>query len=361
LNLSDAPGIPYHRQIVEQVARSIRSGDLAPDSSLPSVREMASRLLVSRTAVRQAYADLEAAGLIVRNPDRRVHVATDAAAASREMALDQGSSLLSHAVARARGLGLTGGDVDAVEAERLAWEVEMAAGIQRRLLPGSDPVIDGYDIAGLSLPCREIGGDLYDFVPCADRTLALAIADVTGKGVPASLMVSTLHASIRLLIDDGRPLTEVVGRANRQFHSSSPENRFAGLFLARLDVPTGRVVSVNAGQDPPILLRREGRAETLTRGGLLVGCLPDASYESEATSLEPGDLLLASTDGITETLSGEGEQYGLRRLVDHVRRNRELPAGELARSLITAVEQFSDGSPATDDRTVVVVKRLQER
>jgi DNA-binding transcriptional regulator YhcF (GntR family) len=357
IQIREAAANPYRRQIAGQMSRRIRSGDLPPDSPLPSIRGLARQLLVSALAVKQAYADLEAAGLVVRRSGSGVFVASDAEAASRDMALEEGATLLFDAVSRARRLGLTGGGLDLIEGERLAWEVEVAARIQRGLLPGTDPALEGYDISGLSIPCREVGGDLYDFLPCAGGELALAIADITGKGIPASLLVSTLHASLHLLLDEDRPLTDVISRTNRQLHISSPENRFAGLFLARLHPPTGRLRYVNAGQDPPLLLRRDGSLDLLTRGGLPVGCSPDAAYESEAAVMEPGDLLLATTDGITETLSAGGEEFGGERLVDHVCRNRHLPAVELAASLITAAERFSGGTAAMDDRTVLVVKR----
>jgi len=357
IQLNGASGVPFHRQIVEQVVDLIRSGRLPPNARLASVRDLAGRLLVSLVTIRSAYALLEAAGLIVRREGRGAFVAGRVEEACRERALAEACQILAGAVTRAERLGLTGEALDALEGERLQWEVELASEVQRRLLPASPPEVEGYDIAGLAIPCREIGGDLYDFLPCPDGALALALADVTGKGVPAALLVSTLHASLHILVEDGRPLAEVVARAGRQFLSSAPDNRFAGLFLARLEPATGEMGSINAGQDPPVLLRRDGRVESLTRGGSLLGIPRDAPFECQATTIQPGDLLVAFTDGITETRSPRGEEFGRDRLVSYLRGNRELPAGELCRSLVAAAEAFSGGAPAEDDRTVLVVRR----
>jgi sigma-B regulation protein RsbU (phosphoserine phosphatase) len=357
IQLNGASGVPFHRQIVEQLTDLIRTGRLQPNAPLSSSRDLAGQLLVSLVTIRRAYALLEQAGLIVRGEAGDPVVTHRVEEACRERALAQACQLLSEAVAGAERLGLAPGDLDALEAERLQWEVELASGVQRRLLPASPPEIEGYDVAGLAIPCREIGGDLYDFLPCPDGSFALALADVTGKGVPAALLVSTLHASLHLLLEDGRPLPEVVARAGRQFLSSAPDNRFAGLFLARLDPSSGQLLSINAGQDPPILLRRDGEALCLTRGGSLLGIPRQTPYECERTVMRPGDLLVAFTDGITETRSPRGEEFGRERLVWHLRENRALPAAELARSVVAAAEAFSAGAAAADDRTILVARR----
>jgi len=357
IHLSSTSGVPFYRQILQQVAQGIRCGQFPPGRPVPSARDLAARLLVSLITVQRAYANLEAAGLLEEDTEEGVRVAEGAEEAGRSLALVEGCEELSRAVSRARLLGLSGEEVDAAEAERLSWEVEMATGVQRLLLPDAPPEIPGYDIAGLTVPCREIGGDLYDFIPLSKDRLAFAIADVTGKGVPASLLVSTLSTAIHLLLEDERPLSQVVDRTNRRFHASSPSNRFAGLFLADLDLGTGKLTSVNAGQDPPIVMRKGGSVETLTGGGMILGVLPQVAYKSEETVLEPGDLLAAVTDGITETRDERGEEFGFERLAAHLAAHGTERAGELVRSLIGAAEAFSGGAPAHDDRTIVIIKR----
>ena len=366
IDLNSASGVPFHRQIVEEVARRVRAGELRADTRLPDTRDLAADLIVSLATVRQAYSVLEALGIAAKGPGGALVVADHADRASREKAMDETCAVLAEAVARARSLSATealleGPDaehlVESADLERLAREVELASGVQSRLLPERDPELAGWDVSGLTIPCREIGGDLFDYVPCPDGRIALAIADVTGKGVPAALLVSTLHTALHLLLCENLPLNEVVGRANRQFHLSTPENRFAGLFVARLDPASGALESVNAGQDPPVIVRDSGEVRVLRKGGVLVGLFPDFEYEVEVSRLEPGDMFAAFTDGITETRSPWGEEFGTGRLVKHLASRREAAAREVARSLVEAAETFSGGAHAKDDRTVLICRR----
>ncbi|MEJ2367395.1 MAG: SpoIIE family protein phosphatase [Acidobacteriota bacterium] len=366
IDLNSASGVPFHRQIVEEVARRVRVGDLQMNAPLPGARDLAANLIVSLATVRQAYSVLVALGIAMRKPDGGMVVAAHADRASREQAMDETCAELADAVARARVLSATEALLDtpdtealveAADLQRLAREVELASGVQSRLLPGRDPDLEGWDVAGMTIPCREIGGDLYDYIPCPDGRIALAIADVTGKGIPAALLVSTLHTALHILLGEDLPLETVVSRANRQFHLSAPENRFAGLFLARLDPETGMIESVNAGQDPPVIAHANGDVEVLRKGGVLVGLFPDFEYEVHATTLQPGDVFAACTDGVTEARSPRGEEFGAGRFLKHLESHRDASAADTARSLIDAAETFSGGAHASDDRTVLICRR----
>src|SRR6185436_16742439 len=235
-------------------------------------------------------------------------------------------------------------------------DLRMAAEIQLGLLPRVSPQIAGYGIIGDTSPCRAVGGDYYDFAVYSG-TLHFALADVSGKGTGAALLTTALRAAVRSHWTE-ESITHAMTRINRTVCQNVPENRYITFFLGRLEPLSGRLSYVNAGQNPPLLVRAGGEVERLNEGGTVLGMFEDASYVEGSTELRPGDTLLAFSDGISETWSAQNEEFGEERLLQTVLERRHVEAQALKDEILKRLDAFSGGAKATDDRTMVIVKRL---
>jgi sigma-B regulation protein RsbU (phosphoserine phosphatase) len=234
-------------------------------------------------------------------------------------------------------------------------ELATARRIQTSLLPEAPPRFGNYEVAALSVPSREVGGDYYDFITDG-RQLLIAIGDVSGKGVPAALLMSMLHAGVRTQAGGRQSVSLIASRVNTlMFESTSPE-RFATFFLCALDHDTGRLVYTNAGHNFPVILRPNGEVECLETGGLLLGVMGDASYDEQSTPIGPGDVLVLYTDGLSEATDPDGAQFGEERVYDVLRACRGQSAAGIRESFVSAVRSHTRGAPDQDDLTLIVVK-----
>ena len=247
-----------------------------------------------------------------------------------------------------------------VEKQKLDKELGVARQIQRGLLPESDPSLEGWDIAGVNIPCLAVGGDYYDYVENSGGKLGVAIADVSGKGTGPALIMASVQASLRTLSGlGGLPLDVLFSRLNEIVFRSTQPNKYVTVFYALLDPENGDLTYVNAGHVYPLLLRRSGEVESLSRGSQVVGLLPEVQVEVGGSQLEPGDLLVLYTDGLSETRSPEGEEFEEGgRIVETAKAVSDLPAREIVGRLVGAARAFAAGAGLSDDLTLVVVKRL---
>ena len=247
----------------------------------------------------------------------------------------------------------------ALEQERLEREMHVAAEIQRQILPKGAPPVPGFQLAGWNRPARQVGGDYYDMFPTKDGRMGLLVGDVSGKGIPAALMVSTLHSALRLLVGQTGAGAGLLARLNRHIQESSTPNKFITMLLGELDPGTGRLRYVNAGHNPGLLLRRDGRVEELGATGVPLGLLLGSRYTEREVTVERGDLLCLYSDGITEAESVTDDEFGTERLVELLRAHRDdAPLDELLASIQHAVGDFSQGRPQYDDQTLLLLRRL---
>jgi len=246
------------------------------------------------------------------------------------------------------------------EAERaMAKDMQQAAVIQQRLLPEKAPVAEGLDIAGRTKACRTVGGDYYDYLAFPDGRIGVLVGDVAGKGMPASLLMSSLQARVQVLFEDGDDLARKIGRLNKAVAANCPDNRFITFFMSVIDPKTGELVYTNAGHNPPVVVRAAGGFETLKdAGGIILGILPIAVYKEARVTLEPGDVLVLFTDGVTEAADPNDEEYGEERLAALVASMKDRPSEEIVEAIHNAVAAFTQGAPAADDITVVVARRF---
>jgi len=245
------------------------------------------------------------------------------------------------------------------EAERIMKkELTLAADIQGAMLPERAPDVPGTDLAGYNAACRTVGGDYYDFFPFADGRLGMALGDVSGKGIPASLMMMALHARVQVLAEDPGDLAAFMSRLNKATCAKCPSNRFITFFFCVLDTKTGDLAFANAGHNPPILVRKSGQAEMLEGGGPVLGILPIATYREQHTRLEPGDMLVLYSDGVTEATNLSYEEYDEERFIEVLTANREKPAVDIVDAVTNSLAEFAAGAPQADDITLVVAKRV---
>jgi sigma-B regulation protein RsbU (phosphoserine phosphatase) len=241
------------------------------------------------------------------------------------------------------------------EKDRQDRELQIAREIQEGLLPPQPPEVPGFEVAGRSWPCFEVGGDSYDWIPLDDGRLAVVVGDVAGKGTPASILMASVHASVQLLAGTMEP-ARLVRRVNRFLATRAPASRFVTLLYAELDAASRRLRYVNAGHVPPYHIAGDGGVRRLLEGGPALGLLADASYEVGEVVVEPGDVVAIVTDGVTEALSPGDEEFGDDRVCEALRRLAGGSAGEVLSGLVGAAEAWTAGAGFADDLTAVVVK-----
>jgi phosphoserine phosphatase RsbU/P len=247
-----------------------------------------------------------------------------------------------------------------LERERLERELALASEIQQRFQPTAPPQVEGYELQGISFPCYEIGGDYYDFIEREDGRLVIALGDVSGKGTAAALLMSSLHAAVHAQAGSHDSLVSTISAVNRYLADNIPANRFVTLFYAELDPVSGALSFLNAGHNPPLIVHSAGTVEQLASGGLPLGIKRDADYREGRTQLQPGDVLVVYSDGVTEAVSPTGEEFGATRLYEVVSRNIEASAAGIRDRIESSLTKFAQGTSAADDITLVIVKRQAE-
>ena len=241
------------------------------------------------------------------------------------------------------------------EAQRYQQHLQYAGEIQRRMMPTEPPRHRHITFAGEYSPMLEVGGDLYDFIDLPWGNVGVCVADVVGKGIPAALMMASVRAALRGHAHSILEVNEIISRVNRHLYRDTLTSEFATLFYGVFSPDGTQLTYCNAGHNPPLLLRGD-HFEPLETGGMLIGVSPQTLFEKGTLDLEPDDLLVFFTDGVTEALNFEGEAFGQQRLEDSIRRYRNEDAHTLAKQLLWDVRRFTGLAPQADDVTIVVAK-----
>ena len=245
-----------------------------------------------------------------------------------------------------------------VEKKRLEAQLEVARHVQLSLLPARHPQLEGFDISAYNFSTEEVSGDYYDFVNIYDDHLGLVIADVSGKGVPAALLMAFLRASLRAAIHIGYASNISMAKVNYLLWESIEKHQFVTAFYGVLDATNKTLAYANAGHNPPLLMDRDGSARFIERGGLPLGMFRDTRYYEYYLQIESGQTLLLYTDGVTEAVGPDGEEYGRERLEKIVRAEREQSASELIKLIYADMLAWTGGHGAGDDVTLVVIKAM---
>jgi serine phosphatase RsbU (regulator of sigma subunit) len=244
---------------------------------------------------------------------------------------------------------------ESLEKRRMEDDMRVASEIQRGLLPNKAPVVAGYGIVGSNTPSRSVGGDYYDFAVQND-TLLFALGDVSGKGTGAALLMTVLRAAVRGHWADGS-VEEAVIKINSTVCQNVTAGKYITFFVGRLEPESGRIRYVNAGHNPPLIVRPNARPETLTSGGMVLGMFDPIPYQEGEAILQSGEALLVVSDGVSEMWSPEDEEFGDERLLQVATLNVHRSAQSLHDAILVAVDKFANGRKAADDRTLIVIKR----
>ncbi|HWF45679.1 MAG TPA: SpoIIE family protein phosphatase, partial [Bryobacteraceae bacterium] len=250
-----------------------------------------------------------------------------------------------------------------VEQERLRRELLMAAEVQKRLFPQNSPETAAVQLAGLCIPARGVGGDYYDFLELGNHQIGIALADVAGKGIAAALIMSIVQASLRSLAgSNGASLGELAAKMNRLLHRSTGTSSYATFFYAQFDEEQRRLRYVNAGHNPPMLLRAGNSSaeaspiEELAAGGTIIGMFAQSKYEESSVDLKSGDVLIAFSDGVTEAHNPLDDEFGDDRLKNVLRRNAHLPITEMSSQILNELKTWMADAPQFDDLTFILMK-----
>ena len=244
-----------------------------------------------------------------------------------------------------------------VEKQRMERELQLGREIQRDLLPTTPEDLNGVAIAAMSIPCYEVGGDYYDFLPLPGGELGIVIGDVSGKGVGAALIMSSLQAALRVAAPIEDDMAMLLSRLNTFVFDATRGRKYVTFFYGRYMPSTGLLRYVNAGHNPPFVVV-DGRVEVLGSTGKPVGILPGSRYDTASITLPPGATLTLYTDGLHEATNGDDEEFGNERLTALVRESSDGDVASMPGRVLAAVTAFEAGAPPTDDKTIVVLRRL---
>lgn len=245
---------------------------------------------------------------------------------------------------------------EALEKLKLEEELEFAREIQQNLLPSSIPQTKSFEISALNLPSKQVGGDYYDIIKLDEKNYYIAIADVSGKGIPASLLMANMQAFLQVLCRQNLKIDEATGLINDLITSNTSDGRFITFFWAMLNDAEKKITYVNAGHNPPLLIRN-GLIKKLGEGGMILGVMKTIMpYNATTVQLESGDLIIMFTDGISEAMSAENEEFSDVRLEEMVLKFHKHSADEVVKSIKTEVQNFTEGAPQSDDITLMAIK-----
>jgi len=304
---------------------------------------------------REGLRSMLCVGLMVRDKSiGTVHIYTGEVRDFSEDEIELVQSIASHAAAAIERAKLY---EESLEKQRIEQELNLAAEIQKELLPDKSPDSQKLDIKAKIMPCRQLSGDLYDFIKLGDNHIGLVIADVSGKGTPGAILMATTRVTIRESSEGFFATGKVIDRVNKSLHADTRPTEFVSMFYGVLDENKLTFTYTNAGHNAPILFRNK-RTIFLEAGGVLLGIINDAKYDEVQIKLKSGDLILFYTDGVTDIMNRNKEVFGLRRLINVVRKNMKMSSEDIVEEIYNELIRFSENEPQTDDLTLIVLKVL---
>ena len=236
-------------------------------------------------------------------------------------------------------------------------EMRVAKQTQMNLLPKEFPDISGYQIAARTIPAKEVGGDSYDLIQIDDKHFAFCLGDVSGKGMPAAMLMSNLQATLRSFKITGHSCKDIITNSNDLLYNSTEPSKFATLFYGILNPESNEIVFCNAGHNNPFLFSVDGNVKELKTGGLILGCLPDSEYEEEKVSINRNDIIVIFSDGISEAMNENEEEYGEEKLKEFISNHLDKSPDKIMENILSDVKVFVGEAPQWDDMTLLIIKR----
>jgi sigma-B regulation protein RsbU (phosphoserine phosphatase) len=247
---------------------------------------------------------------------------------------------------------------EAINGQKMREQIRLAGVIQRRMIPEKAPSIPGLDIAATYIPCFDVGGDFYDFLQMSNNRVAVAIADVMGKGIPAAIMMSLFRGAVRAYIDaehDKGTIEKIISKLNKMACGECKDGEFVALFYAVLDVKEETITYCNCGHEPAVLIR-DGKIVELNKGGFVLGVEAKAEYEIETLRLQDGDCLLFYTDGLVDAADFDGQFWGRERMLETVKKLISLEAEQMVKNILSYRRRFVGLASQVDDTSIIVIK-----
>jgi len=247
--------------------------------------------------------------------------------------------------------------LEAIEKKKIDIDLNLALEIQRKLLPKNNPAIEGYDIYGTSIPSKKVSGDYYDYIKINKDETLIIIADISGKGIPAALLMANLQAAIRSIANLGLTLNTMLHNINSLLYENSAPEKFATLFIAKLNAKKNSFEYINAGHNPPLLINNGSVVKELIEGGIILGIIPDIpDFESETIQLSHGDRILLYTDGVTEAMNDKDEEFGLEKLEEIVKLDFG-SSEKTVENILSAIKKFTQNQIQFDDITLITITK----
>ncbi len=246
----------------------------------------------------------------------------------------------------------------AIEKEKMEKELALAAKIQEDFLPKKNPDCKNFLITGSNVPCYQVGGDYFDFIEIDPDRLGIVIADVSGKGWGASLLMASLRAHLHAKVDSQYKIEAMAAKLNNFVHRSSASNSFITFFFCELNKKKGELIYINAGHNPPLVLDKKGKIHRLESCGLCLGMFPTTTYEAQKITLKAGDMALLFTDGITESRNKKEEEFTEERLTSLLQKHSKLEAPKLLKKISEELKSFTSGAETMDDMTIVIIQKV---
>ena len=237
-------------------------------------------------------------------------------------------------------------------------EMKLARQTQLNLLPKEIPKIPGHRFAARTISAKEVGGDLYDFIQIDENNFAFCLGDVTGKGMPAAMLMANIQATLRAQIQNGYSCAESLFRSNNLLHARTEPTKFVTLFLGILNSDTNEICFSNAGHDPPFHFTKS-KLNILKTGGMLLGAFPDSQYEQEKIIMKPGELLILFSDGITEAMNKDNKEFGEEKLIDIISNYKNADPELIIDKIISATRVHAGKTPQSDDMTLMIIRRVK--
>lgn len=245
-----------------------------------------------------------------------------------------------------------------IEKEKMEKELSLASQIQRDFLPKENPKSKNFEIAGANVPCYQVGGDYYDFIDIDPERIGITIADVSGKGVSASLLMASLRAALQSEVHLDYDIEKMMEKLNNFIHRSSSSNKFITFFFSELNKKTSELKYINAGHNPPLIIDSKGNVRRLESSGFCLGMFPNVEYKTEKLNLGVGDTALLFTDGITESRNKDNEEFEEQRMIKLLKKHSKIGAQDLIEKINQELKEFTAGTETMDDQTIVVIKRV---
>lgn len=356
-----------------------RHGVLAWKEGHPAVARIKGMTVPSNERLRAALENISAPIVTAAIEDPGVREELEAQQVAVVIPIRSGDELVGAALAGKRPGGLTYAETDmefaaglaaqaavafdnawhfqaTVEKEKIEKELQLAADIQRRLLPAAMPLFERLEVVARTRPARQVGGDYYDVIPFGDEQL-FCVADVSGKGIAASLLMSNFQATLRALASSGRSLPEIVARMNELIYASTASNKYVTSIFVAIDPATGEGRYVNGGHNEGIILRHDGTDERLKASGMSVGLMPGRPYTERPITLDAGDVVILYSDGVTEANDVGENEFEIERLIACVRARQADSADAIVSAIFDSVDAFAGAAPQYDDITAMIIAR----